>query len=266
MEEEDAAGSVDDATATSNESEPTVVRAVARAVDVMMALSGGPMRLGDISALVNLSKPTTHRLLFSLKSVGIVTQDSLSGEYGLGPACYRLMSAMSSGGVGFSAPILESLRDATGETITIHVRAGLSRICIQEFPSPHPIRYIAGLGATAGIYVGSAGKVLLAFMAPADRERILSEIRPTALTDTTITDPGALKAELQTVQEQRFALSYGERVEGAMGVSAPIFDPIDGTALAALSVLGPTERITRNLDVLIKRAQEAGVALSESVA
>ena len=52
--------------------EQTPVRAVARAVAVLMALSGGPMRLGDVSVKVGLSKPTTHRILFSLKSMGMV--------------------------------------------------------------------------------------------------------------------------------------------------------------------------------------------------
>jgi len=225
------------------------VRSVGRAVDVLMSLEHGPARLGDVSQKVGLSKPTTHRILSSLKSKGMVMQDSLTGDYGLGPACYQLMSAIANGDAGFlldARPLLEELRDRTGETITVHVRAGLSRICIQEFPSRQPIRYTSGLEATAGIHIGSAGKILLAFMPAEDRERILADVRLTPMTRNSITDMNVLLAELDRVAQQGHAVSLGERAEGAIGVSAPIFQP-SGRAFAALSILGPAERLNDHL-------------------
>jgi DNA-binding IclR family transcriptional regulator len=248
------------------------VRSVARAVDVLLTLGRGPMRLGDVSTAVSLSKPTTYRLLTTLRSKGMVVQDAVTGEYGLGPACFHLMSSVANGDAGFileAGPALKVLRDKTEETVTVHVRAGLSRICIQEFPSPHPIRYIAGLGATAGIHVGSAGKVLLAFMPEADRERILLDLHPDAMTENTITDIDALRLELAKVAEAGIATSFGERVQGAMGVSAPIVDA-DGTALAALSVLGPIDRLAgAKLDTageLVRRtADEVGRRIRRSL-
>jgi DNA-binding IclR family transcriptional regulator len=248
------------------------VRSVARAVDVLLALGRGPMRLGDVSAATTLSKPTTYRLLTTLRSKGMVVQDAVTGEYGLGPACFHLMSSVANGDAGFileAGPALKILRDKTEETVTVHVRAGLSRICIQEFPSPHAIRYIAGLGATAGIHVGSAGKVLLAFMPEEDRERILLDLHPEAMTENTITDVDALRLELAAVADAGIATSFGERVHGAVGVSAPVVDA-NGTALAALSVLGPADRLTGpRLDTaseLVRRtAEEIGRRIRHSL-
>ena len=239
------------------------VRSVARAVDLLIILGSGPRPLREISAEVGLSKPTAHRILSSLKSRGMVMQDSRSGEYGLGPACFHLMSAVVSGEAGFvldAKPVLEALRDKTEETITVHIRAGLSRICIQEYPSPHAIRYISGVGATNGIYVGSAGKVLLAFMPSDERERVLKDLRLTAVTDTTITDLDQLRVELEKVVDTGYAISHGERVAGAVGVSAPVLDA-SGRALASLSVLGPSERMGRRL----KEAEELVTAAAADI-
>lgn len=240
------------------------VRSVARAVDLLIALGRGPMRLGDISVEVGLSKPTTHRILYSLKSKGMVIQDSLSGDYGLGPACFHLMSSLVNGKAGFpldAKPILEDLRNYTMETVAVHVRAGLSRICIQEYPSPHAIRYTAGLGATAGIHVGSAGKVLLAFMPVQEREHLLADLRPTAMTEDTITDLGRLRTELEKVTAQGFAVSHGERVSGAAGVSAPVLDS-HNRALVSISVLGPADRLESILDDARKHLCAAADAIS----
>lgn len=243
-------------------------RSVARAVDVLIALSRGHMRLGDIAIEVGLSKPTTHRLLTSLKFKGMVLQDSLSGDYGLGPACFRLMSAIVNGEAGLmldAKPVLEGLRDETMETVTVHVRAGLSRICVQEYPSPRAIRYTAGLGATTGLHVGSAGKILLAYMPEAERESVLADLRPTAITENTVTDLGFLREELDQAIQRGFAVSHGERVPGAVGVSAPILDA-SGRALASLSVLGPTERLGAQLEAATERVIAAGAAIALTMA
>jgi DNA-binding IclR family transcriptional regulator len=221
------------------------VRSVERAIDVLLALSRGPRRLADISTDVVLSRPTTYRLLSTMKLKGVVLQDHITGDYRLGPTCFRFMSSMADGHAGFpaeAARALEELRDATSETVTVHVMAGPSRICVQELPSPSPIRYTAGLGATAPIHCGSAGKILLAFLPQRELDQTLRSLRLTPVTTNTITDPDTLRAELSEIARTGTATSMGERVVGAIGVSAPVFDSV-GRVLAAISVLGPAERL-----------------------
>jgi DNA-binding IclR family transcriptional regulator len=238
------------------------VRSVARAVDILLALGGGPRRLADISAAAGLSKTTAYRILSTLRRKGMVLQDETTGEYRLGPACFHVMSSVVSGHAGFPFDAnrdLEELRRQTQETVTVHVRTGLSRICIQELPSPQSLRYIAGLGASEHIHVGSAGKVLLAFLDDAEREALLDGLDLRPMTDATITDPGELREQLSRVAREGTAVSLGERVDGAVGVSAPVFDG-DGVVIAALSVLGPAARLTaprvRELEKLARATAE----------
>jgi DNA-binding IclR family transcriptional regulator len=222
-----------------------VIRSVDRAIDVLLALGRGPRRLTEVSTDVALSKPTTYRLLYTLKLKGMVLQDHMTGDYRLGPACFRLMASMVNGNAGFpmdATAALAALRDDTNETVTVHVLAGPSRICVQELPSPHAIRYTAGLGATAPVYSGSAGKVLLAFLPERERELTLQSLRLVPMTANTITDLATLRNELDHVVETGTATSVGERVAGAVGVSAPVFDA-SGRILAAISVLGPADRL-----------------------
>lgn len=235
------------------------MRSVARAVDILMVLGDGPGQLGDISAAAGLSKATTYRILTTLKQKGMVLRAEGSGEYRLGPGCFRLMSSLVDrrAGFPFDADIeLRALRDATQETVTVHVRAGLSRLCIEELPSPQAIRYIAGLGVTAGIHVGSAGKVLLAFMPPEELEALLPTLELRPMTPNTLTDVAALRAELETVRQRGTAYSRGERVVGGVGVSAPVLDD-RGHVVAAISVISPAERIDddrlQEFDRLIRR-------------
>lgn len=243
------------------------VRSVARAADLLIILGSGPRPLREISAQVGLTKPTAHRILSSLRSRGMVMQDPLSGDYGLGPACFHLMSAVVNGQAGFvldAKPTLEALREETGETITIDIRAGLSRICIQEYPSPHAIRYISGVGSANGIYVGSAGKILLAFLPVDERERILRDLRLVQVTSSTITDLDVLRAELDNVRAAGFAVSHGERVAGAIGVSAPVLDA-SGRALASLSVLGPAERLAPRIVQAQEQVIRAAAEITKSM-
>ncbi len=226
----------------------STVRSVGRAIDILIALGQSPLALGDVAEIVNLSKATTYRLLTTLRAKGMVVQDPKSGHYGLGPACFHLMSSITNGTAGFifeATDALERLRDATSETVAVHVRAGKSRICVKELPSPHVIRYIAGVGVAEEIHTGSAGKVLLAFMPEAERDRLLTDLPLHAKTPNTITDVDALRAELRRVADAGVAYSFGERVVGAVGVTAPITNRA-GNALAALSVIGPADRLTRD--------------------
>jgi DNA-binding IclR family transcriptional regulator len=228
--------------ATSND---LPVRSVARAVEVLLAVAEGLDAVGPISEEVSLSKATTHRLLAALSHRSMIVQDPVTGKYVLGPGGIRFADAAvrGAGGIGMIArPQLERLCLRTQETVALHVRIAQYRICIEEVPSPSPVRFTAGAGVAEPTYTGSAGKVLLAFIPEATRDALLAGIALRPLTDNTITSRHTLEEELARVAECGYAKSHGERVTGATGISAPVFGR-DGALVAALSVLGPSERL-----------------------
>ena len=96
-------------------------------------------------------------------------------------------------------------------------------------------------GGSAPLTVGSAGKVLLAFLPPSEQRDVLDRLSLDPGSAKTIPDEKALKIELANVRRQGWAQSFGDRVLGAGAFSAPVFAG-KGRPLAALSVLGPAER------------------------
>jgi DNA-binding IclR family transcriptional regulator len=223
-----------------------LVRSVVRAIDILLALQHGNVSLGRIAQRTGLSKPTAHRLLASLSYGQLVIQDPVTSEYMLGPGCLGIADAVMSGlgGLGpIASTTLEKLSIDTGESAALHVRAGLQRICVDQFPSPQPVRYTARVGASNPLHTGSMGKLLLAFSHPDDLSALLDRMTLSASTEVTITDRRVLEAELDRIRELGYATSRGEQAVGVAAMSAPILRP-DGVILAALSILGPNDRLT----------------------
>ena len=238
------------------------VRSVARAMDLVMALEDGPSTLSALAATTHLSKGTAHRLLATLAAAGLVTQDPATATYALGPACFGILDAVVHGAGGLdviAGSILADLSAETGETVALYVRAGPQRICVAQAASPQPIRYAARLGMENPVYAGAMGKTLLAFSDRKVQDEILNRMPLVALTDRTITDRTALERELDAVRKRGIAESHGERSTGAGALSAPVFDG-DGRLVAALSILGPDDRMTATAIRSFERPLLAGAA------
>jgi DNA-binding IclR family transcriptional regulator len=246
------------------------VQSVERGIDILMALANGPKTLTEVKIETGLSKGTAFRLLASLNYENLVVKEAHSNLYMLGPGFLRLFQGVMQGVGAITAvakPALTSLWEETEETVTVHVRVGAERICIEELPSPQPIRYVSTLGAAAPLHVGSAGKVLIAFMESAEMEKTLQTLPLLPVTSATISDLDALRAELDTVRRQGYAMSHGERIPGASAVSVPVRG-LQGF-LASLSVLGPADRLPRKrrlelVPLLQSTAAGIGAALSSA--
>jgi DNA-binding IclR family transcriptional regulator len=225
---------------------PQMVQSVTRAVDLLVALEEGPRSLRDLVAETGLSKATAHRLLSSLSYGQFVIQDPSSSDYLLGPGCFGVGDAVIRGYGGLNViagSVLEELRDLTQETVTLHVMAGKLRICVGQFSSLRPIRYVAQVGAARPLYLGAMGKVLLAYVSDDVRKEILDRTSLDRVTSTTIVDRQRLDEEIERIRSVGYAISRGENVVGAVAISVPVFNA-SGHMMAALSILGPDDRLT----------------------
>lgn len=185
-----------------------------KAVRILAALEPGPLALSELSETAGLPRATAHRLAQALELHGLLDRD-VAGRFALGSRLARL--AGSAGLAGrrslseVAGPALARLRDATGESAQLYVRAGDSRVCVLSLESPHSLRTIVPVGATLPMDRGSAAKVLRG-------------------------DPSVLRAG--------WAQSVEEREKGVASVSAPVM--VGGQVAAAVSVSGPVERTTRS--------------------
>jgi DNA-binding IclR family transcriptional regulator len=244
------------------------VQSIERAIDILIALSDDPRTLTEVARATGLPKGTAFRLLSSLGHENLVVKAPESNLYMLGPGFLRVIQGVLTG-IGaitrVAKPALTSLWDETRETVAIHVRVGAERVCVEELPSPQPIRYMSDVGLAVPLWIGSAGKVLLAFMKDADREKVLSTLTPGPQLDGTPFELEAFRKELVDVRRRGWATSSGERIVGAAAVSVPI--QAGPGFLASLSVLGPTTRLSRKRRVdLVPALQETAGEIEVTLA
>jgi DNA-binding IclR family transcriptional regulator len=220
------------------------VQVIERSLDILEALRDGPRSLTQICRTTSLPKGTAYRLLAGLAARRMVIKDPLTANYALGPGLLRLVQGAFLG-IGMIATLgrsaLERLAATTQETVALHVPAGVERVCIDEVASPQVIRYTSGVGSSAPLHVGSAGKVLLAFMEDGERERSLQLLEGAADEEA---PHGSLRDTIAQAAADGFAISTSERVEGASAISVPVRSDV---LLMSMSVLGPTQRLPQSL-------------------
>lgn len=247
-------------TAKSNGLASHTVRAVERAVEILLAVGERDLRLVDLSARVGLHKASVARLAETLVASGMLARDG-NLNYSLGPRLI-LLAGQSLLRYRRAAELLreplQRLWEATRETVAVHVRVDLECLCVAELPTPQPIGYRAGPGTRAPLHAGATSKVLLAFLPDAERNAVLARLPLTPVTSSTVRRIDVLRRQLDDIRREGFAISSSERIIGGSAVSVPVFD-LTGRVAAAVSIHGPDSRLTN------AKLHEYGVLLMREI-
>lgn len=203
-----------------------------KVVAVLRVVGEEPATFRQLCERTDLSRATAHRLAQGMEVVGLLRRRE-DGAYVPGLALIGLGRAALEAFplTTVAAPVLRRLRDGTGESAQLFVIEEGERLCVAAVDSGHELRTIVPVGARLPMDVGSAGRVLRGDVAPG-----------------------------------RWAESVGERAPGVASVSAPVCDG-DGRMLAAISVSGPIERVSRRPgerfgSAVVGAAREVEAALS----
>jgi IclR family transcriptional regulator, acetate operon repressor len=163
--------------------------------------------------------------------------------------------------------VMEDLRRRIDETIHLAVPEGDRVVLIERLETSKPVRIVLALGTNLPIHASANGKALLAAGSAAMVERLLADGLPRH-TDTTITDPGALRTELEEIRERGYATNSGEWRSDVSAVAAAVMDDA-GQPVASISVNLPTSRMTdegrSTYGALVREAARAvGTALRDA--
>lgn len=221
--------------------EKVAVRSVERALDILLCFTDkSELSLTEISARVELNKSTVFRLLASLERKGFLMRDPDNEKYHLGFRLWELsanLTRVDDPGI-MLLPDMERLRDVLEETVSLYVRDGRERVRIQAVESKQTIRRVAPIGARLPLTVGASSKILVAYADPETQEAILSDSDwPTSI------EKQSFMLQLLQIQQLGYASSVEEREAGTAAISAPVKNKA-GKLVAALSVSGPTSRLT----------------------
>jgi DNA-binding IclR family transcriptional regulator len=220
-----------------------------KAVVVLDCLATGPASLAELVERSGLSRPTAYRLAVALEVHRYVERDA-AGRFTIGPMMGELAAAARTDPLERAAgQVLDRLCNTTHESAQLYRRAGNVRRCIAAAERSSGLRDTVPVGAELPMTAGSAAQVLLAWEPPDDALAVTRDARFSPAT-------------LATVRRRGWASSAGEREAGVASVSAPVFGP-DGRVVAAVSVSGPIDRLTRTPGRLHADAvMAAGRALS----
>ncbi|GIH02399.1 IclR family transcriptional regulator [Rhizocola hellebori] len=229
-----------------HESQSRSIAAVERAMDVLLYFgrSGQPdLGVTELATALGLTKAAVHRILTALRSRDLITVDPSTRRYALGHAAAALGRAyLARTDVrAMCAPELRQLTEQIGETATLSLRRGDTRLYVDQVVPEQELRMEVVLGIPYPLHAGGSSKAFLAFLTPEEVDAYLSRHKLEAVTDRTITDQAKLRKELAAIRKRGYATSIGERQPGAASIAAPIFDH-DGHVVAVLSVAGPAAR------------------------
>ena len=214
-------------------------------LETFLDVDGAAQRITEIGERLGMNKSRVFRILNTLEQHGFIDQDPNTRQYRLGLRLMSLGEAVRRqlGIVQMADPVLDELAGQSGETVNLVVVDGREAVCVAERESKHSVRLYGEVGRRAPLHVGGAPKVLLAYMPPEERARIIGGRALPRVTESTVTDAGQLEEILAQIRRDGYTVTVGDLDHGAHSIAAPVRDHT-GCVVAALSVAGPSHRFS----------------------
>ncbi|MGE4370850.1 MAG: IclR family transcriptional regulator [Burkholderiaceae bacterium] len=233
-------------------------QSVQRIMTILRQLATHPDGLGlaELARQLDAPKSSLVGLLAGLTEEGYIVRTGDS--YRIGREMFML-STQVMGNLSLLSllmPSLNRLASLTGETaLAGHLAPdGRSLIYFAKVESANPVRYTAPVGKREELYSTAMGKLLLAYLDDASRQRYLAHCPFQSFTPNTITRADTLLDQLNAIRRSGVSITTDERVKGASAIAMPLVDA-RGAILCGIGLAGPTERMTH-----ARAAQQAALA------
>ena len=194
----------------------------------------------EVVSALRLPKSSVHRILKELAQLGYLNYNPESKRY---TGSLRLAALGAEVMAHFQLrehlrPLLLEMHRETDHTTNLGVLDGTTGVFLDKIESrDFGIKLFSEIGKTFPLHCTGLGKALLAFSPREILEALL--ITPLrALTEKTITDPEALRRELDLIRNRGHAVDNEEITRGIMCVAAPVFG-FSGEAVCAISLTFP---------------------------
>ncbi|MEU1475236.1 IclR family transcriptional regulator C-terminal domain-containing protein [Streptomyces sp. NPDC005760] len=216
---------------------PHFVRSLERGLAVIRAFDADhpELSLSEVARTCGLTRAAARRFLLTLADLGYVRADGRS--YRLTPRVLELgYSYLSSFSLAqLAEPHLEQLVDRTRESSSLCVLDGDDIVYVARVPARRIMTAAITVGTRFPAHVTSVGRVMLAHLPADELEVRLDRAELVALTTRTIVSADLLRAELERVRRQGYALVDQELEEGLRSIAAPVRDR-GGEVVAAVNI------------------------------
>lgn len=228
------------------EHEAHYVRSVERALAVIKAFGHGrdTLSLSEVARETGLTRAAARRFLLTLADLGYVRADgkhfSLTARVlELG---YAFLSGMSLPEV--AQPHLERLSARIGESSSVSILDGSDIVYVSRVAVSRIMAVRIDVGTRFPAHATSMGRVLLAGLEQQTLADVLAHTELERLTEHTIADATELRAELDSVRTNGWALVDQELEVGLRSIAVPIRDRAS-EVIAAINVSSQAARTTK---------------------
>lgn len=229
---------------TSASSESNPLRKTLEVLRMVMKSVHAPSA-AQISATLNIPRPTTNRIIANLTGLGFLKRDAeqsqlIEGDQLLGLALDVIARAAQRGP---RHDILQALAAKTKETCNIGIIANGRVRYIDRVEAEWPLSLRLEPGSEVPLHCSALGKLLLSQLSPAQKIKYYKTMHLQRFTEHTITDMAHFENEIATIAKQGVALDNEEYFSGVIGMVVPI--PLGKTqAMMGLAVAAPSSRLT----------------------
>lgn len=210
-----------------------------------VALAERPYSVSDLALLLEVPKPTMHRIVRQLENDGLLIKETAGRGYEPGPrlcafALNVLDRAMSNGP---RHAILAALSREASETCNFGTISNGAVVYVDRVEAAWPLGLRYEVGSRVPIHCTSIGKLMLAHQPRRRREHILGAAPLYKYTDNTMTDLESLEAEFAAIRTQGYSIDNQEFLAGVICVAVPVRDR-SGNVCAAVALSAPQARMS----------------------
>ncbi|WP_144640455.1 IclR family transcriptional regulator [Bordetella genomosp. 13] len=237
---------------------PQIVPAAQRVLQVfeVYARERRPLTNSEMARYLDLADSSCSDLMYTLRQAGYLLRTPKSRVFH--PTSRLLDIARANAGVdplrAFAEESLDLLTSRSGETsMCAHIDGDKVKIFASQ-ESSRALRYVLRPGTVVDIHTTALGKALLGAMADDDRNALIDSLPLPAVTSHSIVDREVLRAQIEQGRRDQYFVTRNEGNEGvfAIGISGEA-----GGRLTAMSIVGPTHRMEKNFDEMVRVMQGA---------
>lgn len=221
----------------------------------------------DIARAVDVSRSTAFRFLVTLERRGYLTKTA-GGKYRLGLNLFSLgmVAHQRMELVALVHPHLEQMARECGETCHLAIFSdALHVMFIDRAVSGSSLKMDTALGYSQLAHCTASGKAILAFQSEQTVEQYLRRAPFPRITEHALPSADALRRKLREVHAEGYASDEEEAELGLTCYAMPLLDRT-GRAIAAVSVSGPTTRMTQHKAQHLARIDTAVQTISRTIA
>jgi len=216
---------------------PDFLEAFARGLRVIGAFGTTKthMTLSDVARATDLPKPSVRRALYTLTCLGLASSDGRS--FSLTPKIMELASAYLGSNMISTVvqPACERLAERTEQSCFAAVLDSHDIMMIAHSLHGRPDVLAPTIGLRRPAFNTAAGRAILSQMPDEALDAWLDKLEPKGMTDFTVTNKRALRAEILHVRKEGYAITAQELRRGYHAAAVPL-KRYDGATIAALCV------------------------------